>query len=412
MTSDTPPTRPAADSGVRGSGSTPLWIAAVASLGAGAIHAAAIGAHAEHPAAARTFVALAAVQLAWGALRAGAVAEVDRAPRRAAERSGRDRLDHGEDVGHRLHRRPRRGRAGAVGGRPVAALAGLSVLGAVVHVAAAGVTLPTSPGHTAYSERGLQRASVAATVVLVALSVVGMGAVSGHTHPGGEAGHSHGADESAAHSHSGSGSGASQAIAPKPYDPTRPVDLSGVPGVTAEEQARAEQLVTSTVQKLPQFSDYTKLEALGYHSIQDGFTGFEHYVNWDYINDGRLLDPDHPESLVFATRQGPKHLVSAMFMAEQGTTLDNVPDIGGALTQWHIHDNLCYGATDPPEIAGVVPAGQDCPPGQRRLGDPRPMIHVWITKHACGPFAALEGVGAGQVKPGDTKACDHVHGSQ
>ena len=39
------------------------------------------------------------------------------------------------------------------------------------------------------------------------------------------------------------------------------------------------------------------------------------------------------------------------------------------------------------------------------------MIHVWITPHPCGPFAALEGVGAGQTKDGEEKNCDHVHGS-
>ena len=38
------------------------------------------------------------------------------------------------------------------------------------------------------------------------------------------------------------------------------------------------------------------------------------------------------------------------------------------------------------------------------------MIHVWIRKNPCGPFAALEDVGAGQVAPGQTKACDHAHG--
>ncbi len=29
------------------------------------------------------------------------------------------------------------------------------------------------------------------------------------------------------------------------------------------------------------------------------------------------------------------------------------------------------------------------------------MIHVWITPHPCGPFAALEGVGAGQIAAGE-----------
>ena len=40
----------------------------VASLSAGAVHAAAIGAHAEHPAAARVFVGVALFQMGWGAL--------------------------------------------------------------------------------------------------------------------------------------------------------------------------------------------------------------------------------------------------------------------------------------------------------------------------------------------------------
>jgi hypothetical protein len=39
------------------------------------------------------------------------------------------------------------------------------------------------------------------------------------------------------------------------------------------------------------------------------------------------------------------------------------------------------------------------------------MIHVWIIPHRCGPFAALEGVGAGQIAPGQERLCDHQHGS-
>ena len=39
------------------------------------------------------------------------------------------------------------------------------------------------------------------------------------------------------------------------------------------------------------------------------------------------------------------------------------------------------------------------------------MIHVWITPHACGPFAALEGVGAGAIARGRGTLCDHAHGS-
>jgi hypothetical protein len=40
-----------------------------------------------------------------------------------------------------------------------------------------------------------------------------------------------------------------------------------------------------------------------------------------------------------------------------------------------------------------------------------PMLHVWIEKNPCGPFAALEGIGGGQIPAGQTKLCDHAHGT-
>jgi hypothetical protein len=106
-----------------------------------------------------------------------------------------------------------------------------------------------------------------------------------------------------------------------------------------------------------------------------------------------------------------KTLEAAMYMLPTGTTLDAVPDIGGAMTQFHIHDNLCF-TLDPeaPRVAGLTDGEGGCPEGLQKF-TPVPMMHVWITPHPCGPFASLEGVGAGQVREGDTRACDHAHGS-
>jgi hypothetical protein len=88
-----------------------------------------------------------------------------------------------------------------------------------------------------------------------------------------------------------------------------------------------------------------------------------------------------------------------------------VPDIGGALMQWHVHDDLCF-TTDPvqPRVVGQTNAAGGCANGLVKFA-PSPMIHVWITPHRCGPFAALEGVGAGQIAPGQERLCDHQHGS-
>jgi len=202
------------------------------------------------------------------------------------------------------------------------------------------------------------------------------------------------------------------APAPKPYDPTQPIDLSGFPGVTPEQQAAAENLIAVTVVRLPQWADYRVAEAAGFHSIGDAGTGHEHFVQWDWIDDDIILDPDHPESLVYEPQpDGTKKLVSAMYMLPTAVDLTDVPDIGGALMQWHIHDNLCY-TNDPvaPKVVGVTDANGNCRAPLVKH-EPAPMIHVWITPHKCGPFASLEGVGAGQVEADQERLCDHAHGS-
>lgn len=199
-----------------------------------------------------------------------------------------------------------------------------------------------------------------------------------------------------------------QAIAPKLYDPTKPIDLSGVPGVTPAEQARAENLLSATILLLPQWKDPTYDEKHGFFSIGDGVTGVEHYLNPTFMNDNTILDPDRPESLVFDTTVQPKKLVAVMFMLKPGATLASAPDIGGPLTQFHIHNNLCFNKEG--KVAGLTDGQGGCRPGLTK-GVTTPMIHVWIEPHKCGPFAALEGIGGGQIASGESVACDHVHGA-
>jgi hypothetical protein len=163
-----------------------------------------------------------------------------------------------------------------------------------------------------------------------------------------------------------------------------------------------------TLARLPQWADATVAEKAGFRSIGDGFTGIEHLINTSFLTDRTTLDPDRPESLVYDTTGGGRRLVAAMYMLAPGTTLKDVPDLGGNLVQWHIHDNLCF--TPSGLVRGVTDATGACPTG---LGKPlpAPMVHVWITKHPCGPFAALEGIGGGSIAPGETRLCDHLHGA-
>ncbi len=203
------------------------------------------------------------------------------------------------------------------------------------------------------------------------------------------------------------------AAAPVPYDPELPVDLSGTPGVTPQQQAFAENLVSSTLRDLPQWADTADAEAAGFHSIGDAATGYEHYIQWEWIDDDVWLDPDHPESLVYRVEpDGSRTLASAMYMLPNSMALDEAPDDGGALMQWHVHGDLCFDVSDPeaPRVGGLTDGAGECTAPLVRAAE-SPMIHVWIVPHECGPFAALEGVAAGQVAAGEEHLCDHAHGS-
>ena len=189
--------------------------------------------------------------------------------------------------------------------------------------------------------------------------------------------------------------------------------LAGFPGISADQQARAEDLIYRTRTILPKFSTPAIAMEYGFSSIQDAGTGVEHYINWSWINDEHELNPNYPESLVFAVESGGKRtLVSAMYMVGDEYTLETVPDVGGALTQWHIHNNLCF-SEDPAvsgstRVVGVTSENGPCSFGIKLRANP--MLHVWLFPQVCGPFAALEGVGAGQITPGEERLCDEAHG--
>jgi hypothetical protein len=367
-----------------------LAVAGVASLAAGAIHAAAAGAHGEHRATVVAFVVVALLQLGWGAwavVRANRVVALGGAAVNAlaaggwvlAKASGIGFVEGLEEA-----------EPAQFADTVAAALAVVAVLGALVAVA----------GRSPATRRPRPWLAGAAAVAALGLAAPAMAQTGGHRHAGG-----HDVDMAGVHGHEAA---ARPAVA---YTGEKPVDLGGVPGVTPEEQARAEGLVERTIDELPRFADVDSLAAKGYYSIGDAATGDEHFINWNLINDDVILDPSQPEALVFQPQpDGTKKLAAAMFMMRDGSTLDDAPNVGGPLTQFHIHDDLCFNG-DPvaPRLSGLTTVGGSCPPGMEKF-DPAPMIHVWIVPHPCGPFAALEGIGGGQIAAGETRLCDTAHG--
>ena len=363
--------------------------AGLASVGAGAIHLAAAGIHAQHPPLARIFVIMGAAQviaglvlaLGGGRSAASVVAVVNIA---AVAGWARTRFVGIPWIWGLEHAEP-----------PRFADTVCAALGAIALVLAVVVLL-----------RGARQAprvglvAPGALVAVVSVAAMLTGATHAHSHV--EAGHVH--DEIAAAATPGADAGHVHAVDtstwPRPFDPTQPIDFGGVPGVTPEMQARAETLVASTLQDLPQFADVTKIGALGFNSIGDAASGFEHYINFAYILDDAFLDPNTPESLVYQVDGDKRTLVSAMYGANGMSLTDpKLVGWGGPLMQWHVHDDLCWSldANQHPVVVGGKDAAGKCPASSiNALGD-IPMVHVWITPNECGPFAALEGHGAGQV---------------
>jgi hypothetical protein len=153
---------------------------------------------------------------------------------------------------------------------------------------------------------------------------------------------------------------------------------------TPAQQAAAVQLVNATWSADQKYQSLATATAAGFRPVTPTGQPIVHYVNpANYratAKGGPALDPDAPQSLVYANTPAGAVLVAAMYMATkaQGTP----PSPGGCLTQWHVHTNLCLGAGK-----GVVAlADPTCPAGSTNRVTP-PMLHVWFVPIPGGPTA-------------------------
>jgi hypothetical protein len=191
------------------------------------------------------------------------------------------------------------------------------------------------------------------------------------------------------------------------------------PRLSAEQRRKARELYDRTVRWTARYTDVASVVAAGYDSIGDSLSGFEHFVNHTFEDDGIELDPERVEAFVFDTKPGqPKKLAAAMFILEPGKDMDDTPEIAGSLTTWHRHDDLCWDPSGT-RVTGLSRQGRCIPGGTLRVTPP--MLHIWPEAQACGPFAEADTSGSGldrilrQVAPTTTEPvgadpCQHVHG--
>lgn len=153
--------------------------------------------------------------------------------------------------------------------------------------------------------------------------------------------------------------------------------------VTPDQREAAARLLALTKVDIAPYRDPAVALAAGYKagpgSDIDPLVHFENKANAHAV-----LDPAHPQALVYARTPHGLRLVGAMFqMPRVG---QRGPDPGGSLTQWHQHEGICFSPFGI-EFSFATPFWT-CPIGSTNITTP-PMLHVWIIGNGKnGPFSA------------------------
>jgi hypothetical protein len=148
--------------------------------------------------------------------------------------------------------------------------------------------------------------------------------------------------------------------------------MAPVPSGTATgaQQAAANQLVAQTKATLSKFVDLSAATAAGYTPATNPNGYLVHYANWQIAKtDG--FDPSRPAFLMYANTVNGPELMGAMYLGPAPCTPG--PDIGGPLTQWHAHDDLCLSGG---QVVGKTSASGTCASGMHNTNTYF-MLHVW-----------------------------------
>lgn len=129
-----------------------------------------------------------------------------------------------------------------------------------------------------------------------------------------------------------------------------------------EEQVAADDLVAATRAAVSAYPNPEAAEAAGYRPPRRAGGRTQHYLNPTLAADGDVLDPAHPEGLVFTEGPDGPELIGAFFTARPGV---EVPVPAGELVTWHSHNPdrpAFFASADEPRT------------------DTRRMLHVWTAE--------------------------------
>jgi hypothetical protein len=150
---------------------------------------------------------------------------------------------------------------------------------------------------------------------------------------------------------------------------------------TVAQRQAADQLAAATKKAMARYATLDAAVAAGYVVPKPGRGTDVHMEHKTFKNDGRILDPQRPEMLVFAIEGGRATLLGVVFVMQEAGSPG--PEPGGAITRWHAH-NICLTAL-PPGFGIVSPFGT-CPALSVNVTVPE-MMHVWVVDNPQGAFA-------------------------
>lgn len=161
---------------------------------------------------------------------------------------------------------------------------------------------------------------------------------------------------------------------------------------TEAELEAATKLIADTKSAVAKYAYLDAAVAVGYRPMEPPNFQIVHYVNTAYMQEMYVLDPQHVQSLIYYNGAHGPVLIGAMYiMPRRG---EPGPQIGGPLTVWHQHSNICFDDATGMAVAfvhsGITDSSNDksgtCPRGSTNKTTPQ-MLHVWLIDNPDGPFA-------------------------
>jgi len=163
---------------------------------------------------------------------------------------------------------------------------------------------------------------------------------------------------------------------------------------TAAQQAAADTLVAETTADVQKYSDLVAAEAAGYEPITSTRGPMTHYADWSLVGPANVLNPEAPPSLMYANTVDGPVLIGAMFFGPG--PCEPGPDIGGSLTDWHAHANLCLNTRH--QVVGTTDATGSCARGFH-TSQTLFMLHVWTAPQLATHYQFQADLPSGALTP-------------